>query len=408
MRGRRPQASLKPVAPVFIMVFFWGLVFSGSAHGWKFLPEEGLFVYPRIDGVGFLTKEVPQGIGRVVSALAEKGVAIGEGEIVYVNVGASQGLKKGDRLIAFSLYKPRELKGMRVVVVEARLLLTEVKENESEAVVEDSYRSVSIGSRVERYQPAQTSIRLKPAPADLTGRIIWSYENLVSFGEGDVVFLDKGKIHGIEPGQCYQIFRAPVKDWKLETGSRKAPPPGADDITRGIGELLILRSEEDTSAALVRKSQLPLEIGDRFRAGCTWEDRFKVAKAQVQPSQATDDLFQMQKEEFENKDVLFPYDSYVLTPEARRLLKEKAEFLSRYPQTTVLIEGHCDERGTREYNLALGDRRAQAAKKYLLGLGITPERIRTISYGKENPVDPGHNEAAWARNRRAHFVIEKE
>jgi peptidoglycan-associated lipoprotein len=79
--------------------------------------------------------------------------------------------------------------------------------------------------------------------------------------------------------------------------------------------------------------------------------------------------------------------------------------LKKYSNVKIQIEGHCDERGTVEYNLALGERRANSTKKYLTSLGISPDRISTISYGKERPADPGHNEEAWAKNRRAHTII---
>jgi len=105
------------------------------------------------------------------------------------------------------------------------------------------------------------------------------------------------------------------------------------------------------------------------------------------------------------EDVHFNYDSAALSDEARRTLETHAETMRLYPTMTVLIEGHCDERGTTEYNLALGERRASAAFNYLTSLGIPASRIKTISYGKEFPKDPGHNEAAWAANRRAHFQI---
>jgi peptidoglycan-associated lipoprotein len=108
---------------------------------------------------------------------------------------------------------------------------------------------------------------------------------------------------------------------------------------------------------------------------------------------------------FTNQDVPFEYDKYDLSPRGREILADKAYFLKKYPGSKVLIEGHCDERGTSEYNLALGERRANSAKQYLVHLGIAEGRISTISYGKERPLDPGHNEAAWSRNRRAHFVI---
>ncbi|NIZ03616.1 peptidoglycan-associated lipoprotein Pal [Thalassospira lucentensis] len=103
--------------------------------------------------------------------------------------------------------------------------------------------------------------------------------------------------------------------------------------------------------------------------------------------------------------VFFGLDKYDLSGEARRTLELQAAWLKKYPQYKVVVEGHADERGTREYNLALGERRASSAKDYLIALGIDPSRIETISYGKERPVALGHDEASWAKNRRAVSVI---
>lgn len=103
--------------------------------------------------------------------------------------------------------------------------------------------------------------------------------------------------------------------------------------------------------------------------------------------------------------VFFGFDRYDLTPEARATLEAQAAWLQQYPNVTVQVEGHADERGTRAYNLALGDRRATAARNYLVALGIPDSRISTISYGKERPAVLGSNEAAWAQNRRAVTVI---
>ncbi|MFN8063900.1 MAG: peptidoglycan-associated lipoprotein Pal [Vicinamibacterales bacterium] len=105
------------------------------------------------------------------------------------------------------------------------------------------------------------------------------------------------------------------------------------------------------------------------------------------------------------KPAFFEYDSSDLSAEAQRVLTENAVVLKQYPSWTVTIEGHCDERGTAEYNLALGERRAVAARTYLVSLGISADRLRTVSYGKEFPFDPGHDESAYTKNRRAHFVI---
>lgn len=97
----------------------------------------------------------------------------------------------------------------------------------------------------------------------------------------------------------------------------------------------------------------------------------------------------------------FDFDKYNIDATSQQILGSQAQWLARYPNKMITIEGHCDERGTREYNLALGDRRANAAKNYLVGMGISPSRINTVSYGKERPIALGSNEAAWAQNRRA-------
>jgi peptidoglycan-associated lipoprotein len=109
--------------------------------------------------------------------------------------------------------------------------------------------------------------------------------------------------------------------------------------------------------------------------------------------------------ELQIPDIFFDYDKYNLKPLAQTILKNGASAYLKYRDYKLVVEGHCDERGTAEYNLALGEKRAMEAAKYLADLGIEKERIKTISYGKEMPLDKGNNEDAWAKNRRAHFVI---
>jgi peptidoglycan-associated lipoprotein len=108
---------------------------------------------------------------------------------------------------------------------------------------------------------------------------------------------------------------------------------------------------------------------------------------------------------FENEDIYFDFDSYVLTEPAKKILDEKIQFLKRYPKVRVTVEGHCDERGTNEYNLALGERRANSAMQYLANSGMSTQNLNAVSYGEERPLSTGHDEASWARNRRAHFVL---
>ena len=103
--------------------------------------------------------------------------------------------------------------------------------------------------------------------------------------------------------------------------------------------------------------------------------------------------------------VFFDFDKFNLKPDARKTLEKQAAWLKANPSVRVTVEGHCDERGTREYNLALGERRANSAKDYLVSLGVNPGRLKTISYGKERPVAMGSNEAAWTQNRRSVTVV---
>ncbi|HEY9090805.1 peptidoglycan-associated lipoprotein Pal [Parasphingorhabdus sp.] len=103
--------------------------------------------------------------------------------------------------------------------------------------------------------------------------------------------------------------------------------------------------------------------------------------------------------------ILFELDSYTVDSQDQAILQSQAQWLAQYPNARITIEGHADERGTREYNLALGERRANAAKNYLASLGVSPDRMTTVSYGKERPEALGSNEAAWAQNRRAVTIV---
>jgi len=109
--------------------------------------------------------------------------------------------------------------------------------------------------------------------------------------------------------------------------------------------------------------------------------------------------------ELQIADIHYDYDKYNLRPEAQEILKKAAPAYLKYSSYKLVVEGHCDERGTVEYNLVLGEKRANEAAKFLVDLGIAKDRIKTISYGKENPLDKGNNEEAWAKNRRAHFIV---
>ncbi len=153
---------------------------------------------------------------------------------------------------------------------------------------------------------------------------------------------------------------------------------------------------EKTKADEEARRRAEAERAAREAAEKAQAEKEKAAKAPaVQPTKAA----------FEFVDVHFDFDKFNLKNEDRAILDRDAEWLNNNKNVTITVEGHCDERGTAEYNLALGERRANAVAKYLTDLGVAPQRIKTVSYGFERPLDPGHNESAWAKNRRAHIVV---
>lgn len=132
------------------------------------------------------------------------------------------------------------------------------------------------------------------------------------------------------------------------------------------------------------------------------EERLKEEEAEITPQVAreaeTTTVPQLD-------DIHFDFDKSDIRADSREILQKNADWLQNNPDVKIQIEGHCDERGTAEYNLALGERRAMSTKKYLISLGISADRIYTISYGEELPLDPNHNKDAWGKNRRAHFLV---
>jgi peptidoglycan-associated lipoprotein len=130
----------------------------------------------------------------------------------------------------------------------------------------------------------------------------------------------------------------------------------------------------------------------------------EATKKAAELKAAKEEAAVLSRELYELADILFDFDNFTLKDKARAILNEHADWLNKNKDVKIVIEGHCDERGTAEYNLALGERRADAAAKYLIGMGIDGKRIKTISYGFERPLDSRHNEEAWAKNRRAHFI----
>jgi len=134
----------------------------------------------------------------------------------------------------------------------------------------------------------------------------------------------------------------------------------------------------------------------------------ELARARAEREKAEREKALHAQKTFPVSDIYFDYDSYTVLPEDVAKIREMGEWLKANSGVRIVVEGHCDERGTVEYNLALGQKRAEVVKNHLMKFGVDEKRIRTISFGKEMPADPGHTEEAWAKNRRAHFAVDQK
>lgn len=179
-------------------------------------------------------------------------------------------------------------------------------------------------------------------------------------------------------------------------------------VVSGREQPSVQKSEEASRLEAERAEREAKEAKERELARIREEEAKQPSGGELEKTLIAKKERGIEGEVFETKllkDIHFDFDRYDIRPGDEEILKENAALLKKYPKTKIQIEGHCDERGTVEYNLALGERRANNTKKYLVSLGIASDRISTISYGKEKPLDSGHDEEAWAKNRRAHTVL---
>jgi peptidoglycan-associated lipoprotein len=179
-------------------------------------------------------------------------------------------------------------------------------------------------------------------------------------------------------------------------------------VDTSVADAAKKRAEEEAAAAKKKAEQeaAAKKRAEEEAAAKKRAEEEAAAKKRAE-AEAAQRLLQDQINAFETEKIYFDYDKADLKPEAQAILERKAAFLQANQAYSAKIEGNCDERGTNEYNLALGEKRADAAKNYLSSLGISPNRMTTISYGEEKPVATGHDESAWSQNRRDEFKLIK-
>ena len=177
-------------------------------------------------------------------------------------------------------------------------------------------------------------------------------------------------------------------------------------FVNGCAKKTVVKEAAVSSEAPAAVESKPKQTPDKAVAKDDAEAKMRAEKEAAAKAQAAKEAAAAasSKNLYEMTDIYFDFDKYNLSTAARETLKKHAEWLNKNQKVKIVIEGHCDERGTAEYNLALGERRASEAKKYMTELGVMEKRVNTVSYGKERPLDPGHNETAWTKNRRDRFV----
>ena len=188
----------------------------------------------------------------------------------------------------------------------------------------------------------------------------------------------------------------------LMTGCAKKAVSKDEGLVAGEKKAAAAQSETDIKkkeAEAAAKEEAARKLASEQAAAQQKEDVKELALKRDAAAAAA-----AEKEQTAFEDIYFAYDKSTIEPEAREILKRLASLLGSNKNYSLVVEGHCDERGTVEYNLALGQRRADAAMKYLVDLGLDKESIKTITYGKERPLETGHDEEAWTKNRRAHFL----
>ncbi len=417
----------------FVFILFVLLSGLDTTYGWEYLPKRGILKFSRMEALGYISGKEVAGVGEIISTEHEATGLVGEGEAVYINIGEESGAKEGDEYKIFRNIKLREQKNAYLVTKVGRLIIDKIDKKNSRALIVKAFMAINIGDRLAPYDrddpQLSDEIKLKQNASSSNGRILMADEGKDFFGKGDLVYFNLDPQEDVEVGNCFVLYRKPGEGmgWLLDE-RRGAPKKGKKAATPEmiirVGEMVVLSVHQKNAISLVIQSKVPMATGEKFTATapCEWEamqikepekeivkEEVAVATLPKEEAPLEEEKERIQEPEakaFPEVDVLFNFDRYALTDDSREILKEKADWLEMNGDIRVLIEGHCDERGTNAYNLALGERRAAAVKRYLIQLGIDEERLSTISYGEEMPLDPSTNEAAWAINRRVHFVIE--
>jgi len=423
-----------------------------------------------LEQAGFILPETSP-VGTIIKSFGDHHL-FALGEIVYLDIGLSDGTTKGSKFTIFSKVRPilhpvikgktrenipdyerplaephptyfsRAGKKMgHLVHPLGTLEILESTEKSSKAVIRESYNPIKVGDFVTPFEKLSAPPRLPEAKGDekLEAYVIAFKREHYIGGLNEILYIDRGSNDKVIPGDRFEIYVTPTQE--IEKKWHKLHPKRIPLIPQVVAEVQVLDTQKETSTAIVISGfhSIPLGAMARYKpVDIISPPLLDVAALQDAPLYASADIDMpleqaqeplpveepfadldpnmLQEEEIEDSELLaysptegledihFKFDQYDLDDMSRKTLLTNVEYLQKYPNIQIRVEGYCDERGTNNYNLALGERRANSVKSFLSSQGIEEHRVQLISYGEEKPFCMASEESCWSQNRRVHFM----
>ena len=390
---------------VFVLVLgaglLWGsatLAFAESAPSPSaIVPATKLVGEQAIVFQGGYIQATPEPFAATVIALRETKSLFSYGDIAFLKIKPTVDVKVGDQLTILrsvkQIYHPRTraYMGQMIRILGVVEITRASDEGVAEVRVVQSFDALSRGDRLKMFEVPPPVPPQQVTSDPLIGVIVDFKEQRQITATLDVIYIDKGEQDGVALGDRFSVIRP---------GRRQSATTKTLDLT--VGEIKVVGLQAHTATAYVVKSTEGLERGDLVnRLPPPQAQPAPQVVAKAVPSEPPASAKRLLKE-FE--DVYFEFDKWDLSERTKKALTAQAEVLKQNPATTLTIEGYADERGSREYNLALGEKRAQAVRQFLAGLGVS-NTVKVISYGKERPVCTDDNDSCHSKNRRAHLAL---
>jgi peptidoglycan-associated lipoprotein len=337
---------------------------------------------------------------------SDQKVLLTEDDVVFINKGKADGLEIGQVFLVLEIGDKIGNFGY-IATKRGRAHVICLEDNRAVARVEKTCGRVMVGNYLVPFEEKEGVLGKElgyevfcAEGSGPIGNIIYLERDYIQIGSGGYAIIDIGEDSEIQVGQQMTIYRTLRKDLPIQ----------------GVGNIVVIETKAKTATIKV------LSCSDPIRKGM-WVQGFLMSEqaqpeeisppppaAEEQPQLTQEEIFRSKSLEQINEEqplqmIHFDFDKYFIRDDAKPILETNAAWLKQFKSAKIRIEGHADERGTEEYNLALGQKRAKSTLDYIFSLGIPQERIEIISWGESRPLDPGKNEAAWAKNRRAQFII---